>query len=304
MNLVERLWIYQAERFLLLQHGLLIAAFSSSAVCISQLLRGQSGFPHLSTLIVAFICVFGFFLQLRISDEHKDAADDALYRPQRPVPRGLISLVELRRVGLVTMALQLLAVTSYCLPLLWLLLLVWFYLFLMWHEFGVKHWLRAHPVIYLISHMLVMPFIDLFATATDWLPSRGLPPLGLIWFILLSFFSGSVIEIGRKIKSPDQELVGVETYSALWGIRTALGVWSGALLATLICGYFTARIIHFVWPFIIVMGFLSLYVGYAIYQFSKIQDAKLARRIESMAGIWVLMIYLLLGLIAMGVHNL
>ena len=37
---MRRWWIYQRERFPVLAHGLLIAAFSSSAVCFSQLLRG------------------------------------------------------------------------------------------------------------------------------------------------------------------------------------------------------------------------------------------------------------------------
>jgi 4-hydroxybenzoate polyprenyltransferase len=39
---LNRWWIYQHERFPVLNHGLLIAAFSLSAVTFSSLLRGRA----------------------------------------------------------------------------------------------------------------------------------------------------------------------------------------------------------------------------------------------------------------------
>jgi len=57
-------WVYQGERFPVVAHGALIAAFSLSAVCFSALLRGAAAFPPLRTLLVAFVSSFTFFLQL------------------------------------------------------------------------------------------------------------------------------------------------------------------------------------------------------------------------------------------------
>src|SRR5207248_6857252 len=101
----HRWWVYQRERFPVLAHGLLIAAFSSSAVCFSAILRGRELYPDAQvqtpaepswrSLLVAFVTAFFFFLQLRIADEHKDYDEDARYRPYRPVPRGLVTLREL-----------------------------------------------------------------------------------------------------------------------------------------------------------------------------------------------------------------
>ena len=88
-----RWWTYQKERFPIFKHGILVAAFSSSAIAFSALLGG--GGPQWSAFFVAFLSSLIFFLQLRIADEFKDAEEDAKYRPYRAVPRGLVSLREL-----------------------------------------------------------------------------------------------------------------------------------------------------------------------------------------------------------------
>src|SRR4051794_28758158 len=84
LPLGQRLWIYQQERFPLLGHGLLIGAFSFSAVSFSCVLRGQAAFPSLGSILVAFGSCFFFFLQLRVADEFKDREEDARWRPYRP----------------------------------------------------------------------------------------------------------------------------------------------------------------------------------------------------------------------------
>src|SRR5207248_2175394 len=104
---LARWWTYQRERFPVVAHGILIAAFSSSAVCFSTLLRGRTTPPQLLALIVAFGTAFLFFLQLRIADEFKDCEEDSRYRPYRAVPRGLVSLRELAVLGVAAAAVQL-----------------------------------------------------------------------------------------------------------------------------------------------------------------------------------------------------
>ena len=91
---------YQRERFPLLGHGLLIAAFSSSAIAYSSLLRGQPHFPNVWLMLAGFFSSLTIFLQLRIADEFKDFDEDCAFRPYRPVPRGLVRLAELRVVAI------------------------------------------------------------------------------------------------------------------------------------------------------------------------------------------------------------
>src|SRR5262249_35693743 len=72
----SRWWTYQRERFPVLAHGPLIAAFSLSAVSFSSLLRGRTELPDAKTAVVAFATSFLFFLQLRLADEFKDFEED------------------------------------------------------------------------------------------------------------------------------------------------------------------------------------------------------------------------------------
>ena len=73
-------------------------------MCLSALLRGAA--PSVLAIVVAVLVLFGFFFQLRVADEHKDNEDDTKYRPERPVPRGLVTLKELRVVAFVVAAAQ------------------------------------------------------------------------------------------------------------------------------------------------------------------------------------------------------
>ena len=106
LPLLQRFYIYQKERFPILGHGLMIFAFTFSAISYSRICRGKEGFiPWQDFLIGIFATVTLFFL-VRIFDEFKDKEDDAKYRKYLPVPRGLISLKELRIIGLVVASMQ------------------------------------------------------------------------------------------------------------------------------------------------------------------------------------------------------
>jgi hypothetical protein len=222
-------WVYQQERFPLLTHGLLIAAFSLAATGFSARTRGHLGLPAASSLLVAFLSSLLFFFLLRVADEFKDFDDDSRHRPYRPVQRGVISLRELARAGVVAALLQVGLALWFVPELLPLLLVTWAYLALMSKEFFVPEWLKARPVIYLLSHMLIMPLIALYAAACDWLAAGQDAPEALGWLLAVSFATGLTLEIGRKVHAPQDEEPGVETYSQLWGHRRAAAVWLAAL---------------------------------------------------------------------------
>ncbi len=302
-NIFHRFWIYQAERFPLFAHGILIAVFSTSTISFSALLRGTTMWPSLPTIIVGFVTAFLFFLQLRIADEFKDFDEDLQYRPYRAVPRGLVSLQELGVLGVLTALIQL-GLAWWLEPnLLWLLAWTWAYLALMSKEFFVRDWLKAHPITYLWSHMLIVPLIDFYTTACDWLVAgESIPHTGLAWFLIVSFFNGIVIEVGRKIRAAEDEEVGVETYSALWGIRTATIVWLGALLLTAMSAVLAAREINVMLPiaiFLIILLTTALIVASRFLQQPSQNRAKL---IETMSGVWTILMYLSVGAVPLIWH--
>jgi 4-hydroxybenzoate polyprenyltransferase len=295
---MNRWWTYQRERFPLLAHGLLIAAFSSSAVCFSAQLRGAGGgLPPAPVFAVAFVSCFLFFLQLRVADEFKDFEEDSRYRPYRPVPRGLVGLRELGGVFAVAAVVQL-AAALVLEPLLALILVVaWSYLALMGVEFFARDWLVARPVTYLWTHMLIMPIVDFYATACDWLPAAGRPPAGLAWFLAASFANGVVIEVGRKVRPAVDEEEGVRTYSALWGPRRAAWAWASAVATTLVCAVLAARAIGFVPPLLAVLGLAALGAVALAATFRGTAPAGAGTRFETFSGAWTIALYLMLGLV-------
>ncbi len=299
-NIFARFWTYQAERFPVFGHGVLIAAFSFSAVSFSALLRGQVRWPGAGAILVAFASAFLFFLQLRLADEFKDFEEDARYRPYRPVPRGLVSLRELGILGVLTVLIQLGLALWLEASLVWLLLLVWSYLALMSAEFFARAWLKARPITYMWTHMLIMPLIDLYATACDWrVAGPGSPPAGLAWFLAVSFFNGVVIELGRKIRAPQDEEPGVETYSFLWGLRKAVLAWLGALLLTAINAWLAAREIDFAAPVGWLLILLLITATVIALRFLRTPVTGRANLIETMSGLWTILMYLSVGAIPM-----
>lgn len=225
----QRWWTYQRERFPLAAHLPLIAVFSLSALLHSAWLRTGSAHLGWADAAGAVGLAFGFFLLLRIADEFKDAAKDAAHRPYRPVPRGLVSLRELGAVGVVTAALQLIIALALGPGVTVVLLIGWAYFGLMTVEFFVPTWLEARASLYMASHMLILPLIALTVTACDWAGADAVPPLSLGWFLAATYASGLGLELGRKIRAPEDEEPGVQTYSVRWGRRGAVGAWCVAL---------------------------------------------------------------------------
>jgi 4-hydroxybenzoate polyprenyltransferase len=295
--MANRWWIYQRERFPLLTQGLPIAAFSISAVCFSRLLRGDATWPQWRTLVVAYGTSFLFLLQLRIADEFKDIAEDTRYRPYRPVPRGLVSLRELGWIGALAAGMQLMLGLWLQSSLVLLLAGVWVYLVLMSKEFFIGNWLRTHPIAYMLSHMVIVPLVDLYATACDWWPAEGRPPPGLFWFVVVSYFNGLVIEIGRKIRAPADEERGVDTYSVLWGPRRAVSAWLAAMAATATCAIVAAWAIEFQVPVAIALALLLLASALVGGRFLAAPDTQRGKAIETLSGMWTTGMYLSLGVV-------
>jgi hypothetical protein len=228
LSLPQRLWRYQAERFPLARHAPLILVFSGGAVGYGARLTGSS--PRAAALALAFAVLLLQFLLMRIADEGKDDDDDRRWRPERAVPRGLVSLPELAGLGLAAALLQwalVLALAPAALP--WLAA-VWGWFLLMGAEFFRRDWLRGRPGLYALSHLPIVPLLALVAMR---LQGSGPLPLGrLLPFLGCAYLGALLVELARKIRLPAAERPGVESYSGVWGFRRALAAWAVALLAS------------------------------------------------------------------------
>lgn len=237
-SLLHRLFIYQKERFPLLVHMPLIAAFSFSVIGYSRACRHATGFIHLTDYLACITTNIVMFFMLRVSDEYKDKEDDALYRRYLPVPRGLVTLKELSSFAWpLFIIITILNIVGYA-GLLPLFAIMMFYLLLMRYEFFAGHWLKKHQVLYIASHMVIIPLADMYASGYDWRLDHVSPPQGLLFFFGVSFFNGIILEVGRKLRAPGEEEIGVLSYTRLWGLKGAGLVW----LALLVVNFILARI--------------------------------------------------------------
>jgi hypothetical protein len=301
---MNRWLVYARERFPLVQNGALIAAFSASAIAFSALVRGAGHFPPLYLVAAGFVSSFLMFALLRIADEFKDAGDDARWRPYRPVPRGLVTLRELKVAGAMCMGLQLAIALAIDARLVPELLVVWAWFGLMSKEFFARAWLRAHPIVYIGSHMVIVPLIDWYVSSFDWLIAGAAAPHALGWFLAVTFTNGLVVELGRKIRAPKDEEPGVETYTALWGRPLATAMWTGAIACNVALATIAAAHIGFARIDLAVFGGLALAAVACAVAFLRSLRSGAGRCIEAMTGAWTLGSYLFLGVIPLGVHVL
>ncbi|PIE06741.1 MAG: manganese transporter permease [Rhodobacterales bacterium] len=291
--LLRRLWIYQAERFPLARTIPLLAVFSAASVNVSALLAGRP-LPGAGAYLTAAALSLGIFFQMRAFDEAKDAEDDRRFRPERPIPRGLVSLRLIIRLAGATGAAMLALAAAWTPGTLLLLLLAWSWLGLMTAEFFAPSWLKARPLAYLLSHMAIMPLIDLMLTGVEWTAAPGsghVPAMALWLFLGLSFVNGTVLEIGRKTWAPENERPGVETYSKLWGPARAALIWLAVVGLGLVLLLTLGLALGAFWPIALVGVTGFALAARAALGFRRAPSPAAQTRLDTLSGLWVLACY-------------
>lgn len=291
----RRFFIYQKERFPFLAHGPLILMFTFSAISYSRISRGQSDFIDLDDFIVGFITTLSLFLLVRILDEHKDKETDSKFRKELPVPRGLISLKELRNVGFIVFSIPIVCILSVHPTMLVFYFIVIAYLFFMTVEFFAHDWLNANMWAYVGSHMIIIPLVDIYASGLDWYLDGVKPHLGLLFFFGVSYFNGVVLEVGRKLKAPELEKEGVVTYSGILGPKKGSWLWLGMLTLTAIiaasaCYYAELSMLSY---FILASVLLVCFIF--AFRYMRIPNQQNSKSLEILSGIWTLLMYGTLG---------
>jgi 4-hydroxybenzoate polyprenyltransferase len=181
--------------------------------------------------IVGMAATISFFFRLRVFDEIKDFASDAVLHPGRVLQSGRVTLAPLRVLAWTGAVLEVGWSASRGLPAVlgWAALLG--YSLLMRYEFGAPAWLRARLLLYAFTHMLVMPLV------IGWLwlayaPAARFGPGGGGLLALLSLLGGFAFELARKIRTPVAERAGVDSYSRSLGYGAAVAAVLAVLLAS------------------------------------------------------------------------
>lgn len=283
---------YQRERFPVVRHGLLVLLTTACVLAYSA--HSHGGNLDWGAVAPAAAVNFLMFFLLRVADEFKDFEDDSRYRPERPVPRGLVKLNELRNLALVAAVVQLVLVLLLRPAALPLLLACWVFMALMTTEFFAPRFLKARPGLYLLSHQPIVPLLQLLASAWDWARTGVQPPVtALVWLVVVSFGAGLTLELGRKLKSPEQERPGVEMYTGVWGIPGAMLAWLAAV--SLACGAALLATRGGGWAGLPLLG-VWLWAAVSAQRFKERPTPHGAETLENLSAAVVLLVYVTLAL--------
>jgi len=182
-----------------------------------------------------------FITELRFMDELKDYEKDKIAHPDRPLPRGLVTTDQVNFLIKFTFGLFLACVGASYLFFNALsghyLLLTAVWLWLMYKEFYVGQALAKSPLIYAITHQLIIIPLCLFVFSAFGLESITSEVMGFCLLVLSSFFT---FEVGRKMDPTSDPILG--TYLVHYGkiktnilitVLAGIGVYGTVLLGKL-----------------------------------------------------------------------
>lgn len=292
----KRLNAYVAERFPLPNHISMVIIYFLANQFLAQVL-GNPGQPMRIGwfTLLGTIFLFCIFFHLRVFDEHKDYADDCRNYPDRILSRNLITLTHLKILGAIAIVLELLCSAISGWSAIVAVVATIFFSWVMLHEFFVRTWLRAHFIIYAISHMLIMPII----TATIFSFTMHRPFWEAPWlfwvYAVADFFAFSNWEISRKIRLPEDEIEGVSSYSKEFGMFTAGYVVLGLRVLNTILAWIVGVYLHlgtFYYVGLIVLFLITLF-GLLRFRFNPTR--KTAKDLEAYGGGYIILFYFVLA---------
>ena len=225
---------------------LLLAVALPQAVSSFYVLR--TGAPGAATWASA-LGIIGLLVLLRLMDEVKDEDKDRVAHPERPVPRGLLSTDEVRgaiaNVGvlLLVYAAMLAAAFSMAMSVLFAACVV--FAVLMYKEFYASGALARSPLLYALSHQLIVVLMYEFALAAAG-PSALLSARAL-WWSFGGLGASFVVEVSRKLDPAAHPVL--RTYLQHYG-RGAVTVMMLAALALVAVASWQLGLHRIVWPFV------------------------------------------------------
>jgi hypothetical protein len=298
----RRFYAYTRERFPLAPYALATALFFLSAYLSARALVERSTVFGAEGA-VGLVTVFLLFFQLRILDEFKDARFDAEHYPERPVPRGLVTLGELRAVGLVTVAVQLALNALVGVEVLLFVVGVLLYTAVMAREFFLGQRLRENFLHYTLAHMTVLPVLACYIYGLAVL-SSGIYGLALfssgeprfdpafVLFLALSYLAGLLLELARKTRAPESERDGVYSYTKHLGTRGLSDFALGIVAAASACCLGLGLALAFGFSYHATVWVLCLVAATGLIRFRSSPTAATADRIAALyAPAYVLGVY-------------
>ncbi len=274
--------IFIKERFPLPSHLLMILLFVGGHLA---LLRSAGTQVLIADGIIVFLAILIFFFKMRLYDEIKDYDLDCQINKDRPLPRGLLKVSDVKNGIWVCLVLEISLMSLLGVKATLSFMIAIFYSLLMYKEFFIPKLLRPHLTTYAVSHTIVtIPMsLAIFSALTErysWnMPSH------LVYFSLANWLVFNIFEFGRKTFSTQEERNAVESYSKIfhrWGaVLLVLSMAAGTLplLAAIQNKYSSPQIILF----------FSLLLSGAIFAIS--DKERLGKFYRGFSSIYIILFY-------------
>ena len=278
---------YLGERFPPGPYTVLVVLFFGSAILNAAALTGTAiPLPAL----LGGLTVWLVFFHLRVFDEHKDHDLDVTAHPERLLSRGVVTLPLLARLAGLAILIEV-AVSVVIGPLAvlgWAAALI--FSVLMRVEFGVGSWLSKRILLYAITHN---PIVGLLAMYGFFCLGASFEPR-FLWYVAAVSLGSLAFELGRKIRLPEEEIAGVDSYSSVHGRGRAGLMLSGIMVTATGCAVMAVVTLSPSTVQLIVTGLL-LVAGTAV-GIMGARPGRPAKKVELASSV-----FLLISLLAMGV---
>ena len=307
MKFFKKWYTYQKERFPVLMYGIYIFAIVFATYSFTNWLGRHilmnSSLSYLvgaskpfeikwSTILIMFMVAFLQFLMVRIIDEFKDYEEDCKYRPYRPVPRGLITLKELKILFIICVILQVLITVKFCAKAIPFLIFVWVFFAIMSKGFFIKKLTEKYILLEVTLDELLMPILVIYLSIfTYGSIDKLLTSKHFFLFLFMTYIISWIVEIARKVRCKEEEEKGVKTYTAVFGIKKATFLLSIleivlACIQGMILKKYTISVVCLIFAVILInIGFITK------------RNKKFAKLTELSANIYILLVYFSMGLL-------
>lgn len=280
---------YLRDRFPLPLYGALIAGFTLVNHSLAQALERPDRAITLDLRVAAaWLTMLCLFFQLRVFDDDKDYADDCRLFPERALQRGAVTRRHLLSLAGLALAVELSLAAISGPPALSAAAIASSFSLLMWRGFFARDRLRRHFLPSALLHLMVMPLLALvihgFATGNH--PWQASP--GFLAFALLGYLIAFTAEISRKVRAPEDERTGVDTYSSVLGTDRAAGLLAGLVVAEVVLAGAIGMALGLPRLFVVVLCLVAAAFLAAVIAFARSPTPATARGVRSRSALYLL----------------
>lgn len=289
-------WLFFVrERFPVGAHGLMILFYVSANAAIAFASEGSA--PALTPRgIVGAIIILFIFFHLRVLDEIKDYGKDVIVHPERPLPRGLITITEAKRVAMFVIVAEIALGFLISLPTLLATICVIVYSLLMYKEFFIADWLRPRLACYAFTHTVIACWMSLliysaFTGRFLWQTSGN-----YALFLVANVMIFNIFEFGRKTFGREEEKELVESYSKNLGpAGAAASIFFMAAIAVLI-GFRLGKVFGAGQLFFMSMGLLLALTLFSSLLYALLRNAFWAKIFRAISALFILLFTAIISL--------